>query len=235
MKRLKKILKIGLLLLLVVGISGSIALKTMTYQPTSEARTYTENATNEAGTTIFKAKDEKGAVILYGGGLVEDASYAKLGAGLADHGYTVYLLHSTLHLPILSTGKLQEVIKRYDLKQVYIGGHSLGGVVASMNAALPQVEGLILLAAYPPDSTDLAKSKLSVLSLTASEDKILKWDKYEEAKKRLPETTHYVTIQGGNHSGFGLYGQQRKDGTATISASEQQDEIIRQMVDFMEK
>lgn len=131
---------------------------------------------------IFKAKDEKGTVLLYGGGLVEAKSYAKLGVVLAEKGYTVYLLNSTLNLPILSTGKAKKVIKRYGLKHVSIGGHSLGGVVASMNTELPEVDGLILLAAYPSDSINLANSNLPVLSLTASKDKILKWDKYEEAK-----------------------------------------------------
>lgn len=42
-----------------------------------------------------------------------------------------------------------------------------------------------------------------------------------------------MTIEGGNHSGFGLYGQQQKDGTPVISASEQQDEIIQQIIAFL--
>ncbi|MTB63875.1 alpha/beta hydrolase [Streptococcus sp. zg-86] len=235
MKRGKKVFKISLLLLLATFILGVFALQSMTYKPMPEAIRYAKEAKREADTSIFTAEKEKGVVILYGGGLVVNQSYAKLGAGLAEQGYTVYLLHSPLNLPILATNKAKEVIKYYGLKNVYIGGHSLGGVVASMNAELHEIKGLLLLAAYPPDNVNLSKSSLSVLSLTASEDKILNWSKYEEAKKRLPANTQYRTIPGGNHSGFGLYGQQRKDGSPSLSASTQQDEVIRQMVAFMEK
>nr|WP_240622978.1 alpha/beta hydrolase [Streptococcus respiraculi] len=70
--------------------------------------------------------------------------------------------------------------------------------------------------------------------MTASEDKVLQWGKYENEKKQLPADTHFVTIEGGNHNGFGLYSQQRKDGIATISASQQRDMNIQEIVDCVE-
>lgn len=81
-----------------------------------------------------------------------------------------------------------------------------------MNAdvAKTNVTGLILLASYPSEKTDLSKDKLKVLSITASKDKILKWNQYNKAKKRLPQDTKYVNISGGNHSEFGDYGHQQK-------------------------
>ena len=39
-------------------------------------------------------------------------------------------------------------------------------------------------------------------------------------------------IEGGNHAGFGSYGAQRGDGTATISAQEQQDQAAQAIVAF---
>ena len=62
----------------------------------------------------------------------------------------------------------------------------------------------------------------SCLSITASNDKILKQEKYEDAKSRFTRSTLYKRLRVGNHSGFGLYGQQNGDGEATMSAEEQQ-------------
>ena len=105
---------------------------------------------------------------------------------------------------------------------LYLAGHSLGGVVACMNAdaAKTDVTGLILLASYPSEKTDLSKDKLKVLSITASKDKILKWNQYNKAKKRLPQE-------------FGDYGHQAKDGKASISQKEQEKEIATAISSFI--
>ena len=93
--------------------------------------------------------------------------------------------------------------------------------------------GLIFLASYPDQSTDISDTQIPVLSITASNDKILKQEKYEDAKSRLPESTLYTTIEGGNHSGFGLYGQQNGDGTATMTAEEQQKQLVQLIKQFI--
>ena len=61
----------------------------------------------------------------------------------------------------------------------------------------------------------------------------MKQEKYEDAKSRLPKSTLYTTIEGGNHSGFGLYGQQNGDGTATMSAEEQQKQLVQLIKQFI--
>ena len=61
----------------------------------------------------------------------------------------------------------------------------------------------------------------------------MKQEKYEDAKSRLPESTLYKVIEGGNHSGFGLYGQQNGDGEATMSAEEQQKQLIQLIKQFI--
>ncbi|MET3644018.1 hypothetical protein ABID27_000640 [Streptococcus gallinaceus] len=47
-----------------------------------------------------------------------------------------------------------------------------------------RVKGLILLASYPSEKTDLSKKKLAVLSITASRDAVLNWDNYQSSKKK---------------------------------------------------
>ena len=154
---------------------------------------------------------------------------------LTKSGYDVYILKTPLNLPVLSSQKALTVIKEKNLKNVYLAGHSLGGVVACLNAdaAKTDISGLILLASYPSEKTDLSKNKLKVLSITASKDKILKWKQYEDAKKRLPKDTNYVSISGGNHSEFGDYGHQAKDGQASISQKEQENQIVTAITNFI--
>ena len=129
------------------------------------------------------------------------------------------------------------IVKEEHLDKVFVGGHSLGGVVSTIEAKklneMGQVAGLILLASYPDQSTDISETQIPVLSITASNDKILKQEKYEDAKSRLPESTLYKIIEGGNHSDFGLYGQQKGDGEATMSAEEQQKQLIQLIKQFI--
>ncbi|WP_314078343.1 alpha/beta hydrolase, partial [uncultured Granulicatella sp.] len=59
-----------------------------------------------------------------------------------------------------------------NLDKVYVAGHSLGGVVASLDAVTLQKEnhlaGLILFASYPDKSVDFSSSNIPVLSIVAS-------------------------------------------------------------------
>ena len=205
-----------------------------TYRATPEAQETWNIAAFEQKNnwTHFEVTGEKkGTLLFYTGALVEPQAYAKLADGLAKEGIEVYIISSQLNLPVLDNGTMATM----DI--VFIGGHSLGGVVSTVEAKqleeMNKVAGLILLASYPDQSTDISDTQIPVLSITASNDKILKQEKYEDAKSRLPESTLYTTIEGGNHSGFGLYGQQNGDGTATMSAEEQQKQLVQLIKQFI--
>ena len=131
------------------------------------------------------------------------------------------------------------LVKEEKLDKVYVAGHSLGGVVVSLDAVKLQKEnhlaGLILFASYPDKSVDFSSSNIPVLSIVASNDKILNWEKYEASKSRLPKSSEELMIEGGNHSGFGMYGGQKGDGKASISNKEQQQKVIEKLTEFMKK
>ncbi len=236
MKKLKKI-SLGVLVLVLAFLAvGTAVLQHKTYQASSQAQTAAKAATKTTKDyLLFKSSgDTKATIVFYQGALVEETAYATMAKDLAKEGFNVYLLKTPLNLPVLSSQKALKVIKKNNLTNVYLAGHSLGGVVACLNAAdSNDITGLILLASYPSEKTDLSNSNLKVLSITASKDKVLKWDNYKAAKKRLPADTQYVTITGGNHSGFGNYGHQDKDGTATISQSEQENQIVSAITNFI--
>ena len=211
-----------------------------TYRATPEAQETWNIAAFEQKNnwTHFEVTGEKkGTFLFYTGALVEPQAYAKLADGLAKEGIEVYIISSQLNLPVLDNGTMATIVKEERLDKVFVGGHSLGGVVSTIEAKklneMGQVAGLILLASYPDQSTDISETQIPVLSITASNDKILKQEKYEDAKSRLPESTLYKVIEGGNHSGFGLYGQQNGDGEATMSAEEQQKQLIQLIKQFI--
>ena len=92
------------------------------------------------------------------------------------------------------------------------------------------VDGLVFLASYPSDSTDLSATPAKVLSIYGTEDGVA-GDVFEGSLQRLPGGTSLEVTEGGNLAQFGDYGPQKGDGTATVSRDEQQqlttDAILR--------
>ncbi|HEN6265411.1 TPA: alpha/beta hydrolase [Streptococcus agalactiae] len=205
-----------------------------TYQASPLARRIAKTATNHKNYLLFRSKSKvKANIIFYQGALVEEEAYSQLARDLADKGYNTYILKTPLNLPVLSPHKAKTIINQNHLTNVYLAGHSLGGVVASQNAKVAPVRGLILLASYPSRKSDLSHKKLRVLSITASNDHILNWEKYEEAKKRLPNSSTFRTIVGGNHSRFGNYGHQKGDGKATLSHKSSEKQLATFISNFI--
>ncbi|HFH8877185.1 TPA: alpha/beta hydrolase [Streptococcus agalactiae] len=205
-----------------------------TYQASPLARRIAKTTTNHKNYLLFRSKGKvKANIIFYQGALVEEEAYSQLARDLADKGYNTYILKTPLNLPVLSPHKAKTIINQNHLTNVYLAGHSLGGVVASQNAKVAPVRGLILLASYPSRKSDLSHKKLRVLSITASNDHILNWEKYEEAKKRLPNSSTFRTIVGGNHSRFGNYGHQKGDGKATLSHKSSEKQLATFISNFI--
>ena len=83
------------------------------------------------------------------------------------------------------------------------------------------MDHLILLASYTTTKID----KASTLLIQASNDEVINKDKFDDS---LVNYSNYQMseINGGNHAGFGWYGKQKGDGTATITTIDQQNQII---------
>ena len=118
-----------------------------------------------------------------------------------------------------------------EVEHWYMAGHSLGGSIAASFAAenTAWVEGLILLAAYSTEPLEIP-----VLSIRGSEDGVLDLEKYEKYRTNLPADFEEHILEGGNHAGFGFYGPQEGDGTATISSREQIAGTAKLIAEFVE-
>lgn len=226
----------GLLTLaILIGLAG-VALHLKTYQPTASANQASQAATASKNVTTFKAKNSKLTVVFYPGGLVEPASYSNWAAQLAQAGYTVKLVHFPLNLAVLAPNQAKKVVGPHE--QYVIGGHSLGGAMATRYAAQADkknLKGVFLLAAYADQKGRLDHSKLPVLSVTASRDGVLNWSHYEANKKYLPRDTTFTTTSGGNHGGFGSYGHQQGDKAAHISNATQQQQVAHLLIKWLKR
>lgn len=163
-------------------------------------------------------------IIFYPGGSVEEQAYAPLMHAVAEEGYLCVIVKMPLKLAVLDMDKADEVRKDYpNIADWYMAGHSLGGAMAATyaheNAA--QINGVILLAAYSTE--DLKPDNLKVLSIYGSSDEVLNMENYEKYESNLPEDVKEIEIIGGNHAGFGNYGEQLGDGVAALSPKEQQE------------
>jgi hypothetical protein len=184
------------------------------------------SVSREAYGWLCDRPSEDSALIFYPGGKVEAAAYAPLLHRLAADGMDAMLVEMPFRLAVFGTGKAENVIEAHDYRHWYIGGHSLGGVIAADYAADHEdaVEGVVLLAAYP--SKKLADS-LTEISIYGSHDRVLNMTSMEKAKVFASFNFREHVIRGGNHAQFGNYGPQRGDGTAKISADAQQQETVR--------
>lgn len=187
---------------------------------------------------------ESTGIMFYPGGLVDPHAYIEaLQELVSQDNRQVVILKVAANLAIANNSKAYRFRNDFDgISDWVIGGHSLGGVVACMDAAAHReaYKGLFLLAAY--SVSDLSDWDAPVMLLTAEFDVVGNPGDLIENEPNLPPRldaatlaeipvtgtigqTIYHDIAGGNHSQFGAYGAQEGDGEATISAAAQQAEV----------
>ncbi|MNH92277.1 Alpha/beta hydrolase family protein [compost metagenome] len=175
------------------------------------------------------------AVIFYPGALVAAEAYAPLAKKIAAAGHPFYIAKMPLNLALIKSDAAGEIIRVHPKLSFVLGGHSLGGVMASRYAAehADQLKGVYYLASYPDEKGSLKDTTLSVLSILGTEDHVVDQEKYNEGRSYLPGNTVYYSVKGGNHAQYGSYGEQKGDGRAAISEEEQQALTARAMLDWM--
>ncbi len=174
---------------------------------------------------FFDGPSETDALVFYPGGKVEETSYAPLLRRLAQEGMDVCLVKMPFRLAVFGRNKADGVMKKHSYAHWYIGGHSLGGVMASGYASAhpDQLDGVILFAAY---SIQELSEDMNTILLYGSEDTVLNMKDYTDNRKNVPDDAAEHVIQGGNHAQFGSYGAQKGDGKAAISPEEQVEETV---------
>lgn len=182
----------------------------------------------EAG-WLFDGPSEDNAMIFYPGAKVEATAYAPLLHALAAEGMDVCLVEMPFHLAIFGRNTADRLIRAASYHHYFIGGHSLGGAMSASYAAEHEelLDGMVLLAAYPTKETSL-----DTILICGSEDGVLNLAHVEEADERVSGTYDEHVIVGGNHAQFGDYGRQAGDGIAAITAQDQWDQTVYEIITF---
>lgn len=244
---MKRSLRRALLVLLVLALLGVLAFVAWGLTPLGPGEKAMAAMEPDGAVTVRSEGDRvlfapaagtpETGFVLYPGGHVDYRSYAPIARSIAERGFLVALVQMPLSLAVLGADRADGVMAAHpEIDRWAVGGHSLGGSMAASYAAghADAVQGLVLWAAYPPSGTDLSGTGLAGLSAVGSNDGVIDRDALEATVPFLPPGTVVRVIQGGNHAQFGDYGPQPGDGTATISAEEQQAEAANLTVQLLQ-
>ena len=238
MKTFKRIALGFLVVVIVVGI-GFVAWAETPLGPAPEALAALQSDAAVTVTTgdyiTFTPAAVKPTIgfIFYPGGRVDARSYAAPLHAIAAQGYLVVLVPVRLNMAFFDINAAEPVLSAYpDITDWVVGGHSLGGVAASLfTGKHPEIKGLVFWASYPADDS-IKDSNLHVLSIYGTND-MAGADKFDETSVLNPANAQYVVIDGGNHAQFGDYGPQPGDKEATITRAEQQAQVVNAVVAFL--
>jgi hypothetical protein len=165
------------------------------------------------------------ALILYPGAKVEYIAYLPILEMIEESsGITCILVKMPFNMAIFDANAADRIIDQFpDIKNWYIGGHSMGGAMASNYASNHQekVKGLILLGAYINGDYP-AENALTIYGTFNT-----------SVAEKINYTENIVVIEGGNHAQFGNYGKQKGDPDATILSIEQQNIAAEAIKEFL--
>jgi len=171
---------------------------------------------------------ENTGIIFYPGGKVEASAYVPLLLKLAEEGIPCILIEMPMHLAVFHIDAADAVYDHFpEIENWYLVGHSLGGAMSSKYAEnnYKKLSGLVLLGAYPLNDADV-----ETIVIYGSEDVGLNMEKLEGFENQYE-------IEGGNHSYFGNYGEnrssQKRDGDTSISQEEQQNQTVDIIIHFI--
>ena len=198
----------------------------------------TENVTViETDVITFTPKNQTTTgFILYPGGRVDPRSYSPIAHRIAENGILAVIPQMPFNLAVLDKQAAIKIINTHpEIKNWTIGGHSLGGSMAAslVHDKPEQFNGLILMAAYPPQNINISTQNIKVTTIYGTNDQIATQQEIEQSLQLLPPDTNIIPIEGGNHAQFGDYGPQDGDGTATITIEEQQEIIVNAILEMI--
>ncbi len=178
--------------------------------------------------------DPLAGLVFYPGARVDARAYANILTPVVEAGYRVVIVKPPLGIAFFSTSYAGNwVDDDTAIGRWAVGGHSLGGVVASTSEdSYGEIVGLVLYASYP--SSDISdRSGLAVSSIYGTNDGLAEPERIRASASDLPPTAVLVPIEGGIHSDFGDYGPQPGDGQPGITRSEAQAQIIEATLALM--
>jgi len=175
-------------------------------------------------------------LVFFPGALVDPVAYAPLARTAAAGGFPSFIVE----LPrrgAMGGADDPAVDERLDRvlamqpapRRWVVAGHSRGAVVAARLASERRrgLAGLVLIGTTHPRDVDLSALPQPVTKVAGTRDGLARVDAVEANRAKLPPSTRWVWIDGGNHSQFGWYGFQPGDRRASVSALKQRAQMTQ--------
>jgi pimeloyl-ACP methyl ester carboxylesterase len=183
------------------------------------------------------------SLIFIPGAMVDPTAYAPLAREVALRGHAVTIVKLPARMASFEwqrnavVSRVADVVRANPERKWIVGGHSVGGVVACYAARdhVDLLAGLVLIGTSHPRDFDLSRLTLDVTKITATRDGLASPAEVRANANRLPTATHWISIDGGNHSQFGYYGFQLGDHAAAISRADQQSQTVAAIVDALRR
>ena len=173
-------------------------------------------------------------LVFHPGARVDARAYAGILRPIAEAGHEVVIVKQPLGIAFFARGFAPSWSEEHpEIGRWAVGGHSLGGVVASENAADEnELDDLVLWASFP--ATDISeRTGLRTVSIFGTNDGLTTPEEVDASKADLPEGTSFLPVEGAIHSHFGDYGLQPGDGEPGIPRAEAQKMIIDGTLAFL--
>jgi hypothetical protein len=191
---------------------------------------------DKVGNDYYFYGDSNVGFVIFAGAKADERSYSYIAKLLHDEGHTVVIPKVPFHLSAFGIDHGFEIIEDNPQIEYWIlVGHSLGGLPVSQIAARQpdKLLGIVLLATMA--STDLSELDISAIRITAENDKIMTSEMMDSYLGNLPKNSLNIELEGANHQGFAAYRSfMDRDGKATITWQEQNEETVRLILDFFD-
>jgi pimeloyl-ACP methyl ester carboxylesterase len=181
-------------------------------------------------------------LVFFPGALVDPIAYAPIMRASAEAGFPSYLVEIPRRAAFGGANdpaiwsRLARLLARPSTPTTWLAaGHSRGGVLASQLASDPPegFAGLVLIGTSHPRDVDLSRLRVPVTKIAGTRDGLASREEVEHNRGKLPASTRWIWIEGGNHSQFGWYGFQPGDRFAGIEAAEQRALTVRGILDAL--
>lgn len=220
---------IFIILVVMLSLTGAFFIYTGDYYHAKEEsiELFQQNNNIVEGENYLALMPEEEAdtgLIFYPGAKVEYIAYLPILEPLRKAGITCILVEMPFNMAIFDGNAADSIQSEFpEISNWYVGGHSMGGAMASSYAANnpEKIQGLILLGAYiygdyPPENT---------LTIYGSYN--------TSVEKKINYQENVMVIEGGNHAQFGDYGKQKNDPDADISPQQQRKLAVEAIIDFI--
>lgn len=229
MKKRSKIISGAIALLILIAVGSFFIYVSIYYRADELALAILDQEDTElvGDDLLLLSSDKAGDIgfIFYPGAKVEFTAYLPILDQIKEEtNISCFLVKMPFNMAIFDANRADAIIEQYsEIDKWYIGGHSMGGAMASDYAAQnpDKVEGLILMGAYIygdyPDENTL--TIYGTLNSSVAE--------------KIDYSENIIAIEGGNHAQFGNYGKQNGDLDAAISRQKQQDITVQAIREFL--